>query len=1244
MKKILLSISLAMMAFITADAALTAGTEYYVWLNIYEKLLGSNEAGNGPALSAYGTKSDGYVFVAESSGKSGYVLLKQKSSGKYLAASSANNWSMTLESKSTDDRFCWQADEGTYTYLINKKNGKYVGIDGANKGSTYVSVYYDKPKGSHSQFSIIPATGSSWDEARQAYQSEEYTNAQGVQEVDYCQLNGKNLDYSDAIDIHITSNDNPMTGSTVNLGSDRTWLIFDNIVPSEVIASYLASVKIKGQTAQNGVNCRVAIFLNGAAVIPIPNVVMACEGSTGNFNLEVGNNKDLGEQSNKMTGFTLRRGYMATVASGTNGSGHSHVYVADHSDLNITLPEALNLRVSSVNIKPWQYLSKKGWADTAGSSKGPQLRATWYWSWSAGYNSTTDMEYVPCRQHRYWPSASEVNNKTATASLSLNEPEHSEQHTSDKCTCGGTIDEWTAYGINKDFQAGGGRIGSPQPTDFSYLTNYCKYVDENNNQSRCDFVVTHAYWDIGSRDEDTYAKYVTDQCWTIWNNTGRPVWLTELEVGASWHSTTNTKISSYDKARSYLQALLVRLEESDYIERYAIYSFDFWRNKLFYDDGGITPAGQVYRDHRSTFAYHADRTKEPAWWAPSVKEPTLDFRANDNGTVTFMIGNTNGDATELLTLERMVKGGDWEPFAVLDNRADFDNSTIEHSVSLDDINRLTDTFRVTVTTLYGGSATSSETKMGYISNPNIETTSKDAVPGWTCERSASNGYTKGTGDTYFEVWSPTAENMGFDYYQELNALPAGVYKLKAVCFNSSNGVAGASVNGNVGLYALAENVEYFTPVTDDTEIDYDRKTVIEKIVVRNGKMRIGIKNQGTMTARWAGADNFELTYLGTEEEMLDGKGDQYIASANDKRKEQLLAIATDDETGGKNFSMLVKNTDCLRADMYGWTAVNLGTNKGQSWDGDDSNNYFDKWNSGSIESSMTQTVNYLPAGDFSLNALMRCTTGQTITLKAVHQSKSGEETVYEKSITGIGDTSVDGSPYERGWQKVTLPTFTAQSGDQLVISATFSADVTAWWSVDHFTLIWTPSPCVVTLTKDYVTFAYDKALDFTTPIEGLKAYRVSDIVGAKALLQEVTEAVPAGTGLILKGTAGQSYQIPYAEGEPTVIANKLIGVLTDTEIGGNDLDYVLKDGNFVKAAAGTLKAGKAYLRLENALTRDIIEIDDVTTGISFNRPSSDFSNEVYYNLNGQRLRTIDSRSGQTAKGLYIKSGKKIVVR
>ena len=445
-----------------ARAALTSETEYFIWLNIYEKILGSNADGSEPALSAWSNSSDAdsHIFVAEDCGKSGYVLLRQKSSGKYLAASSANAWSIIFEdNSSTDDRFCWSADEGTYVYLRNKKNsGACMGVDGANKSSKYVSVYYDKAKGSHSQMTIIPANEGNYVTDRQAYESAEYTNAQGVKEIDYIQIRNKIISRSDAIDLHITANDSPIAGSSkIELGSDRTWLIFDNIVPSKVKASFLKYVRINGATARADKNCRVEIYLNGSVVIPIPQTILSATAETP-FTLGVGNHTDLARNSNSMTAFTLRRGYMATLATGTNGSGHSRVYVADHADLDITLPAALSKRVTSVNIKPWPYLSKKGWANTGGATGGPGLRATWYWAWNASYSSTEDMEYVPCRQHLNWPSVEEINDHTSTAAFSLNEPEHSEQHTSDKCSCGGTIHEWNAYLLTKDFRAGGGRV------------------------------------------------------------------------------------------------------------------------------------------------------------------------------------------------------------------------------------------------------------------------------------------------------------------------------------------------------------------------------------------------------------------------------------------------------------------------------------------------------------------------------------------------------------------------------------------------------------------------------------------------------------------------------------------------------------------------------------------------------------------------------------------------------------------
>ena len=1050
-KLLVISTILSLIFTIEASGTLTAGQDYYIWLNIYEKLLGSSEDGTKPALSAYGQNSDAdsYVFTAESSGSNGYVLLKQKSTGRYLAASSSSSYSVVFETtKSSDSRYCWSVDEGAYTYLVNKKNNKYLGVDGANKGSTYVSVYYDKPKGSHSQFTAIPVSGSTWAESCQAYESKEYTNGQGVKEIDYIQLKDKTIDRSDAIDIHITCNDKPISGSSsINLGSDRTWLIIDNIVPSTVASTYLRFVKIKGKSAINGNNCRVAIYLNGSVIIPTPEAVMTCSG-TKDFTLSASNHKDLGANSNAMTSFVLRRGYMATLATSTGGTGYSRVYVADHSDLTVELPKALTKRVTSVNIKPWQYLSKKGWGNTSGKSGADQLRATWFWSWSAGYSSTTDLEYVPCRQHLYWPSASDVNNKTATASLSLNEPEHSEQHTSSQCTCGGTIGEWKAYTINNDFLPGGGRIGSPQPTDLGYLTTFCTHVD--NMASRCDFTVTHAYWDLSSYNESNYANWFCDtKCKSVWNNTGRPLWLTEMEISASWNSN---KITSYDQNRKYLQVLLQKIEECPWIERYAIYGTDMWQTYMFYEANpskGLTPAGQVYRDHRSTFAYNKDYTKIPNWWAPSTKAPTLDHEISaSTNSMKFIVGNTNGDYTETLVLQRKPQGGNWQAIHEFTDRSTFDNSILTVSISLDEIDQENDKYRVVATTIFGESSTSSETTTGMIVNPNIETTSQNSVEGWTCIRNAANGFTKAaSGDTYLEVWNADASSIDFNYYQDLDDIPNGVYKLSAVCFNSTNGVEGGEVNGNVGLYASSDGICYYSPITVDSEIDYDRLTTIDKIVVRNGKLRIGIRNIGVMGARWAGADNFDLLYLGSESEVLDTDYDRFAYDSEQSLVSQFQTLSD----GWVDASGLIVNSDCARATTDLWDSENISTDKGKGYDGNSSNNYFNYWKSGAYDSHLEQVLDYLPAGRYKVSALLRGTTDLPLNLTVTRTNADGTTEKYVKTIQGKGEA--DGHDYQFGWNLCEIDDdIEIVHGDRLTIRASISTSGTAWWSADHFQL------------------------------------------------------------------------------------------------------------------------------------------------------------------------------------------------
>ena len=218
----------------------------------------------------------------------------------------------------------------------------------------------------------------------------------------------------------------------------------------------------------------------------------------------------------------------------------------------------------------------------------------------------------------------------------------------------------------------------------------------------------------------------------------------------------------------------------------------------------------------------------------------------------------------------------------------------------------------------------------------------------------------------------------------------------------------------------------------------------------------------------------------------------------------------------------------------------------------------------------------------------------------------------------------------------------------------------------------TGSSQTVKLNKEKTTYCSSVDLDFSD-VAGLQAFAASgyDNSNKTVWLTRVTR-VPAGTGLLLKGTAGETYTIP-SSGAQTYLENMLVGNCSGSPvtIGATDGDmrnYLLSDGKFVSIAAGktsNLSSGKAYLQIPaEVLTRslvggdlaglpyydlvDDIEMisvpintrgiggdDDDTTGIDELR--GDDADGVYYNLNGQRVEN-------PGKGLFIKNGKKVIIR
>ena len=179
----------------------------------------------------------------------------------------------------------------------------------------------------------------------------------------------------------------------------------------------------------------------------------------------------------------------------------------------------------------------------------------------------------------------------------------------------------------------------------------------------------------------------------------------------------------------------------------------------------------------------------------------------------------------------------------------------------------------------------------------------------------------------------------------------------------------------------------------------------------------------------------------------------------------------------------------------------------------------------------------------------------------------------------------------------------------------------------------------ITPAKTYTTYVTPCALDFTGL--DLKAYVATAATTASVTLDEVT-TVPAGTPLVLKKGSAASYDVPVIASASAPGTNLLKAGDGTTSIGGGGkYDYILKDGKFYHASAGTVAVGKAYLHLDDVPADPPAPVlnfvfGDVT-GIADVRSKMEDVRGDFFDLQGRKV-------AQPTKGLYIVNGKKIVIK
>lgn len=170
-----------------------------------------------------------------------------------------------------------------------------------------------------------------------------------------------------------------------------------------------------------------------------------------------------------------------------------------------------------------------------------------------------------------------------------------------------------------------------------------------------------------------------------------------------------------------------------------------------------------------------------------------------------------------------------------------------------------------------------------------------------------------------------------------------------------------------------------------------------------------------------------------------------------------------------------------------------------------------------------------------------------------------------------------------------------------------------------------------------ITFCSPWPLDFNNMAQTFKAYIVTAITNDDKLQCEAVTEAPGGSGLVIKGTSGATYQIPVRTTNKTLEDNGLIGTLAPTYVVDKTEDgvrnYYMRGDVFVPMQTSVLPAGQAYLPVRSNATSLSIQYSDDINGLN-----ADGEAPVWNRLDGTRT------TKPVRNGVYVREGEKVLVK
>lgn len=179
-------------------------------------------------------------------------------------------------------------------------------------------------------------------------------------------------------------------------------------------------------------------------------------------------------------------------------------------------------------------------------------------------------------------------------------------------------------------------------------------------------------------------------------------------------------------------------------------------------------------------------------------------------------------------------------------------------------------------------------------------------------------------------------------------------------------------------------------------------------------------------------------------------------------------------------------------------------------------------------------------------------------------------------------------------------------------------------------------------SNGFTTFASPRPLDLANLPEGLKAYKAA-VNGDKVRFTEINQAVPANTGILLAGAAGETYSIPVADNGTAVENNDFfVNSTGGTFAAESGYTYygLIKDSDpltfgIFDPTSVAIPTNKAYLKVSSSVNSRLMCVFNDATAIS--EASTAAADATVFDLQGRRV-------AQPTKGLYIVNGKKVIIK